>query len=89
MGIDTEDFGFVLYDIDVCFCDVEMEFEVWQQSGRGFILAVVCDPSEAIPLPAGQVEFIVEGGFPRRRYPTQVFLKSIPEELMTEFVLLE
>lgn len=30
MGIDTEDFGFVLCDIDACFCDVEMEFEIWQ-----------------------------------------------------------
>lgn len=28
MGIDTEDFGFVLCDIDSSFCDVEMEFEV-------------------------------------------------------------
>lgn len=40
-------FWVVLCGIDSCVCDVEMEFEVWQQSGRDFILAVVCDPSEA------------------------------------------
>lgn len=34
MGIDTEDFGFVLCDIDVCFCDVEMEFKAYQQTAE-------------------------------------------------------
>lgn len=34
MGLDTEDFGLVLCDIDVRFCDVEMEFGVCQQWER-------------------------------------------------------
>lgn len=44
--IDTEDFGFVLCDIDVCFCDVDMKFEVRQQPCEGTSIAVVCNPSE-------------------------------------------
>lgn len=48
MGIDTEDFGFVLCDIDTCFCNVEMqvEFELCHQLCGGSIFAVAGSPSE-------------------------------------------
>lgn len=54
-GIDTEDFGFVLCDIDVCFCDIGMEFQAYQQTaerelGRGSVLSVMCDLFEVLVL---------------------------------------
>lgn len=46
MGIDTEDFGFVLCDIDSCFCDVDMKSEACRPPRGGSIIDVVCNPCE-------------------------------------------